>query len=1382
MKNFFLIFLFLISQAAVTGQTSEATAEAVSAVEPGNGQHTLYLDNDWDGYGSGVPIQSDVLLIGYSSVSGDCDDGRDTVYPGAPELADGRDNDCDGLTDEGIAPEEPEATLPVNESFESGLGLWQQAGTDSMNWTRISGSTSSSGTGPSSATAGNYYLYTEASGYLNATAVLTSPPFIFDSGYSFSFSYHMYGSGMGSLELWVRPEDESSWLQVWSDTGNQGDQWLIATVDLSLLAGKNVLMKFVGNTGSAYTSDMAIDNLKFTRLTSPGTDLDLSDENYVFTRVYKEKAQEPFANPTVEKVIEEVTYFDGLGRPKQHIGIRQGAILKKDIVTHIGYNNFGIEDKSYLPYPETDAAVGALRTGTVLKTQSHYKAAYTADFPNVIAENTNPYSETRFEASPLNRPLEQGAPGTAWKVDQSDDADHTIKFNYGTNSANEVRLYSVSLFSTYEPNLIQSTTSFYPVGTLFKNITKDENWVSGLNNTTEEFKDKQGRVVLKRTYNAGVPHDTYYVYDDFGNLTYVIPPKVVTSDGISLAEKNELCYQYHYDKKNRLIRKKIPGKGTDTNWESIVYNKLDQPILTQDPNLKVAGKWLYTKYDAFGRVIATGLHINGSTTQAIMQGVVDNYYNNNPTAKVWEDKTSTSANDYYTNQSYPATGNEVLTLNYYDNYTFDHEDLILSDGAVIFEDQIEYTTKGLPTGSKVKVLDQEKWITTINHYNKEGRVIYTATYNDFLETTDKVKNKLNFTGTVLKTETFHKKGTAPAIVIIDNFTYDHVNRLKSHTQSINGSSPEMIADNSYDELGQLTGKGVGNIASSTTRLQDISYSYNVRGWLKTINDINSNNKLFNFKLSYDQPTTGTPLYNGNIRRADWRTANTDSGLKYYKYYYDDLNRLTKATGQLSVYNEFADYDKNGNIISLRRGESTGYMDHLTYYYHNSGVSNQLRKVTDSGTPEGFEDGTNTTDDYAYDANGNLTSDANKGITAITYNHLNLPELVTIGGQIIDYTYDATGVKLKKEIPGKVTEYAGNFVYEKIGTGSNVLQFFSHPEGYVSYDGGQFNYVYNYKDHLGNLRLSYTDANQNNTNPVSLQIIQEKNYYPFGLTHKGYNTGGSPLGNAAAKRYGFGGKELQDENISGSILDWYDVSARNYDPALGRWMNIDPLAEQMKRYSPYNYAFDNPLRFTDPDGMAPEDILIWYKENGKSKSFRISSENVDQIGEIAKKTDSEFLKQTLTAISSNLEDCGGLATENAINDDKETYEIQENYEGEGSRSYRDNQGTRNMIAWDDNYGVKTKNGDVLSPATVLEHELDHAYHSQNSPKEHKALKNTPDKDYTNLEEKRVITGNETYTARKKGEISPTKSQSRYSHGGNTWVKVKISTSTVPIKEN
>ncbi|WP_236545831.1 RHS repeat domain-containing protein [Tenacibaculum maritimum] len=238
----------------------------------------------------------------------------------------------------------------------------------------------------------------------------------------------------------------------------------------------------------------------------------------------------------------------------------------------------------------------------------------------------------------------------------------------------------------------------------------------------------------------------------------------------------------------------------------------------------------------------------------------------------------------------------------------------------------------------------------------------------------------------------------------------------------------------------------------------------------------------------------------------------------------------------------------------------------------------------------------------YDVNGNMTKDLNKGITDIIYNHLNLPTRVTIGGKNIDYTYDAGGVKLSKTVSGVATQYAGNYVYE-----NGVLQFFNHLEGYVSPKNTSnisqgFKYVYQYKDHLGNVRLSYTDNNNDGVITPSTEIIEESNYYPFGLKHKGYNNNVSSLGNSTAQKFGYNGKELNEELVGGSRLNWHDFGARNYDAALGRWMNLDPLAEKMRRHSPYNFAFDNPIYFIDPDGMMPQGPGWPINGEGIARSF------------------------------------------------------------------------------------------------------------------------------------------------------------------------------------
>jgi len=377
--------------------------------------------------------------------------------------------------------------------------------------------------------------------------------------------------------------------------------------------------------------------------------------------------------------------------------------------------------------------------------------------------------------------------------------------------------------------------------------------------------------------------------------------------------------------------------------------------------------------------------------------------------------------------------------------------------------------------------------------------------------------------------------------------------------------------------------------------------------------------LFGFGINYNDPQHGAAaLYNGNISETSWKTASvnptTNPVSSRYTYSYDALNRITRATDDTGNYGlDLVEYDPNGNITRLKRdGLGSGLMDDLSYGYQNTQMSNRLQAVADaSNNPEGFVNGADLSVEYAYDTNGNMTSDANKGITSITYNHLNLPVQVSFdSGGVINYVYDAAGMKLEKTASnGTFTEYAGNYIYE----GGN-LQFFDHPEGYVTPDGsGGYDYVYRFIDYLGNIRLSYTDANNDGSIDASTEIIKETNYYPFGLSHKGYNGNVSSLGNSVAKRYMFGGKEYQEE----LDLDWYDISARNYDPAIGRWMNIDPLAEQMRRHSPYNYAFDNPVFFIDPDGMKPQNCCpspIGPIGEGIARAFRdmFSSNNTASI--------------------------------------------------------------------------------------------------------------------------------------------------------------------------
>ncbi|WP_010518689.1 DUF6443 domain-containing protein [Croceivirga radicis] len=1024
---------------------------------------------------------------------------------------------------------------------------------------------------------------------------------------------------------------------------------------------------------------------------------DPADHNYIYTRIYQGATETPYVDFFTEhdSLVQQITYFDGLGRPMQQVGIGQTPKDSNgdtfDVMTHIGYDEFGRQKKEWLPYTDLDAqlSVGSFRTDAEAATDTYYVQNYGDD---ILSGSPNPFSEKDFEPSPLNRVLRQAAPGEDWAMDGG----HEIAFEYLTNTdSDDVRQFEVILSPSgniYVPTLSEQSTNLeYTAGELYKNITRDENHdgTTSKLHTTEEFTDKQGRVVLKRTYadfdtdgsglitaeDVAVRHDTYYVYDDFGNLTYVLPPKMdATSTDLATLTANlpELGYQYVYDYRNRLVEKKIPGKG----WEYMVYNKLDQPVLTQDANLRAgngADVWLYTHYDVFGRVAYTGkLTYPNNTSRLVVQQNVTDYLqhqidNGVADPKLWvaqlpNQQTTTVGADtvHYSAIAYTdATYLEVLTANYYDTYDFAGVGQTTPPSSLTAV--VDYRTKGLATGSKIKVLTEEGtyYITTVTYYDSKSRPVYIHSTNPYLSTVDQVEQFLDFTGKPTQVRSSHTRNGS-TIVTLDNFTYDHVGRLLTQTQCVgdqnlgyscdantgaganndlvlqnqtvtedqvatnsitikpnttvsgtvrlaidptagsnSGGQEELLVYNSYDELGQLTAKKVGGNKGTdfetTTALQQVDYTYNIRGWLKEINKPdNLGGDLFAFGINYNTVSHGgTPLYNGNIAETEWKSANEDSALKWYSYGYDALNRLTSATSTNNTYN-VADlrYDKNGNILQLQRegwsqefpslADNIGFatMDQLTYSY--AGNSNRLSKVEDTAQDNfGFiDDAVNevdTADDYAYDANGNMTSDLNKGITSISYNHLNLPTSIDIDGGVIDYVYDAAGTKLKKTVStGSVTEYAGNYLYSG-NTTSTSLQFFNHPEGYISVENSNYRYVYQYRDHLDNVRLSYTD---DPSNPGTPTIIKESNYYPFGLEHKGYNSGGdTALGNDTAQKWKYNSKELQDE----MGLNMYDYGARNYDPALGRWFGIDELAEDYSSLSPYAFVGNNPMINLEIDG-------------------------------------------------------------------------------------------------------------------------------------------------------------------------------------------------------
>ncbi len=798
--------------------------------------------------------------------------------------------------------------------------------------------------------------------------------------------------------------------------------------------------------------------------------------------------------------------------------------------------------------------------------------------------------------------------------------------------------------------LVGGTTA-YAVNELYKTITKDENHDGSTtkNHTTEEFKDKQGRVVLKRTYadigGVSTAHDTYYVYDDYGNLTFVLPPKMdaSTNDIITINNRlDDLGYRYKYDQRNRLVEKKIQGK----SWEYIVYNKLDQPVMTQDSILHNQGKWLFTKYDAYGRVAYTGFK-NSTGSRDYFQNLIDTH----ATATQYESKVSSGTgylSTYYSSTAIPQSVTEIYTINYYDNYYFNNDGLTVPVNGQYDTIISGSNTKGLATGSKVIVLGSTSWITTVMGYDQDRRPIWIGTKNNYLSTTDYIESKLkdntdDISGLLRETKTTHQKTGKTDIVTIEKFTYDHSGKLLTQTHNINSQGEETIATNEDDDLGQLKRKKIGNNQSTGCELQVVDYRYNIRGWLKEINEVDNlgSTDLFAFKINYNNPTSGTALFNGNISQSHWNSASINNTSNpestQYTYAYDALNRIVSAIDNTTTQNyslQSISYDKNGNITNLERKGHTntgatnfGVMDDLTYSYDSG---NKLMKVADAATIDqfGFKDdavngAADTSNDYTYDINGNLLTDTNKGITSILYNHLNLPTEIKFDNsntKKINYTYDAAGIKLKKVVNDggnlTTTDYVNGYIYE-----NNTLQFFNHPEGYVHNDNGTFKYVYNYVDHLGSIRLSYSDGDGNGSISQS-EIIKENHYYPYGLKMRGFNTSVSSLGNSVAKKYMFNGKEFDDS--FNETLNTYDFGARNYDPALGRWMNMDPLADQFPHQSPYSAMNNNPIYFIDPDGRAA--VSSDWVPDSDGNLIAESGDNAQTLADYQGVSYSEGLKQ------------------------------------------------------------------------------------------------------------------------------------------------------------
>ena len=854
----------------------------------------------------------------------------------------------------------------------------------------------------------------------------------------------------------------------------------------------------------------------------------------------------------------DVSYGDGFGGVSQkiHVGITPQG---KDLTESYEYNSLGNLQSRTLPVPVlSEGASGNYKQ--ILKSAQEYYG------------HSNVCSRFAYEASHRSLLLKEFGVGDEW-------TGKAVSKKYSCNlesiPVQRCKRYLVSAGG----ELVESDSP-YADGSLRGIRSEDED-----GNMHWEFYNSENQLVLSRILDSDTFFDTYFVYDEYGNLVFVLPPGYQDHPDLDL-----YAYIYRYDYLDRLVYKKLPGCAPSY----LVYDAAHRLVFSQDGCQRNDSLWSFFVYDVYGRVVVEGECSNSdkhvrTAGETVVLGTL------------MEGDTGLAYSGYQS--SFDLVDPCVYVVNYYDTYDFRTRN---GFSAYNFPEGTVSATGNL-TGSILCTHGSSGFIYSADYYDINKRIVksLSSRVNGGMDT---YATEYSFQGSPLSVLHTHTDSSGYSLTERYTYTYDHSSRLTRVSHQYDNNPSVLLLEHAYDELGRLQTDKLDNGIYAT------DYAYNIRNWLTGIEG-----GKFSQSLHYTDGL-GVPCYNGNISSMTWKSG-AGATPRGYKFSYDRLGRLTDAEygegPSLSVntnrFNEqVTGYDKMGNILGLKRygqTSATGYdvIDDLSLSY----AGNRLKKVTDrSTTPafnNGFEfkDGIDLPTEYEYDENGNLTKDLNKNITAIQYNCLNLPSRVMFAnGDSISYLYDAAGRKLRTvhvlEGDSVTTDYCGNVVYE-----NGVPQILLTEVGYVSLTDGKYHYYL--KDHQGNNRVVV--AEHGNAEEVN-------DYYAFGGLM-------STSSRQSVQPYKYNGKELDSKGG----LDWYDYGARMYDAALGRFMKTDRFSEKYVSLSPYQYGANNPVNNIDVNGDSITVLNYGYirkqhmailiqNDAGEWQYFSVNGDNVYVSGEFS----------------------------------------------------------------------------------------------------------------------------------------------------------------------
>ena len=905
------------------------------------------------------------------------------------------------------------------------------------------------------------------------------------------------------------------------------------------------------------------------------------NQNYIRTRVMLHES-----DPS--KCLETIQYYDGLGRP--FLNVQKNVTPSgTNLATLQEYDGVGRESISWLPY---------VTSSDYLSPQNIKGNIYPS------YSDSRPYSESVYEASPLNRIVKQYGPGTAW-------ATHPVSTDYLINTATGTlccKLYKVDTSGS----LVQNGN--YAAGSLYVNQAADED-----GRLSYSFTDMLGQVVLTRQLVSDEPYDTYYVYDDFGNMRFVLPPAYQDTPDLSL-----YGYQYKYDARNRCVEKTLPG--CEPIW--YVYDKADHPALSQSGVQRVKHEWSFTLYDALNRVVVTGTIQTQRSREQLANDYRDVLFRGTLSKSSLSDLSKADNLLGYEAPVLSGYKVKVLLANYYDRYDFLSLDCFNTYVMDYVEDASfgirHESAQGLLTGTYVRQLDDLKKGEFIAHYyDVRGREIQTVSKLAPYEHSNLCQTKYNFTGQPLLRKYLHSSSYyiypyLPGDPRAENhqqelyeYDYDNASRLIKTYHTHNGGQRVLLSELIYDNYGRLQEKRRHDGQDT------IRYTYNIRNWTLSIKSRGFEEELFYNTGSF---TDADPCYNGNISAIKYN----QNGNKYtYHFLYDGLSRLSAANAYDSQairvpHHEFYMYDKMGNITYLERRLNSSKIDALEIRYTGNQIKNVSLRNPISGYSYDFgsmsyPDLSDAAIEYYYDTNGNLIKNLDKGVVSTRYNFLNLPDTVQFqnGNQIIN-SYLADGRKVKTVYKTYSTgivvpqdsvyhgnasyskstdEWNGHYMYRTWQNSTPEMFMVQTPEGYIGADhvgiDSHRNYAYYYyvHDHLGNVRIT--------RNSQGYYQDQSLEYYPSGVLF-------DRSSEQSRQPYMFGGKEL----VSMHGLNEYDFTGRWQDPLIPRFTSIDPLCEKYYSISPYVYCLNNPIKYVDPDGTS-----TWVIQDNNG-NYRVVGGNLD----------------------------------------------------------------------------------------------------------------------------------------------------------------------------